>query len=238
MNLKINYRILLLLLFSIAMGYMESAVVVYLREIYYPNGFAFPLQPIDKPIAFTEIFREAATIIMLLSIGIFAGRTKTEKFGFFIFAFGIWDIFYYLFLYIILGWPGSLMTWDILFLIPVTWAGPVIGPVINSLSMIVLALLISYFTTKDSLTRLHRNEWWLLGTGSLIVIISYVENYVYYLMQEFSLTDLVNPSKSEELMDYAAQFVPEHFTWWIFILGQLLIFSAIINFYIRKNRLA
>ncbi len=148
MNKKTLTLFLWISIFAVAMGYLESAVVVYLRKIYYPDGFKFPLQAIDKQTGLIEMFRELATLIMLAGAGILAGRTRTEKFGFFIFCFAVWDIFYYVFLKLLLNWPESLMTWDILFLIPVTWVGPVIGPVINSLTMIVLAFLISYFTDK------------------------------------------------------------------------------------------
>jgi hypothetical protein len=115
------------------MGYMESSVVVYLRAIMYPDGFGFPLAPFDSHLAVTEIFREVATIIMLLGAGIIAGKTFPERFAWFIYCFAIWDIFYYVFLKALLGWPESFMTWDILFLIPATWVGPVISPIIVSL---------------------------------------------------------------------------------------------------------
>ena len=39
-----------LLLYAVAMGYLEAAVVVYLRAIYYPEGFSFPLKPMDAGI--------------------------------------------------------------------------------------------------------------------------------------------------------------------------------------------
>src|SRR5690348_14185303 len=112
-------KLIWLSLFAIAMGFMESAVVIYLRKILYPGGFQFPLMPISNDLAMVEIFREAATMIMLVGIGILAGRSVKEKFAIFIFCFAVWDIFYYVFLKIFLDWPQSLMTWDILFLIPV-----------------------------------------------------------------------------------------------------------------------
>src|SRR6201998_1661345 len=105
--------------FSIAMGFLETAVVIYLRKLYYPHGFQFPLVPIDNDIAMVEFLREAATIIMLLGIGIIAGKNTSQKFGIFIYCFAVWDIFYYVFLKLLLGWPESLFTWDILFIIPV-----------------------------------------------------------------------------------------------------------------------
>ena len=114
MNLIIKNTIWVIL-FSIAMAYLESAVVVYLREIYYPEGFIFPLTPIDSTIAITEFWREVATLVMLLGIGILTGKSAPQRLAFFLLSFAIWDIFYYVFLYVLLGWPASLMTWDILF---------------------------------------------------------------------------------------------------------------------------
>ena len=121
------------------MGFLEAAVVVYLREILYPGGFSFPLSPVPASLALTEIFREVATLVMLVSIGILAGRKFSTGFAWFIYSFAIWDIFYYIFLKAVLGWPESLMTWDVLFLIPTTWTGPVLTPVLVSLTMILFA---------------------------------------------------------------------------------------------------
>ena len=223
-------------LFAIAMGFMESAVVVYLRELYYPEGFDFPLKPIGQNIGITEILREAATLIMLITFGIIAGRTKTEKFGFFIYCFAIWDIFYYIFLKLLLGWPESLLTWDILFLIPVTWVGPVIGPVINSLTMILLAILISYFTNLNSSIKIKLTEWILFITGSVVIIISYIEDYMSYMLDKFSLFELFDASQIHVLTEHAADYKPVNFEWWIFIAGELIILGAIYSFFARNKK--
>ncbi|HEY4798398.1 MAG TPA: hypothetical protein VII99_04895, partial [Bacteroidia bacterium] len=146
-------------LFSIAMGFLESAVVVYLRAIYYPRGFDFPLTNMNSLIAFTELGREAATIIMLAGIGIITGKNPTQRFAWFLYCFAIWDIFYYIFLKVLLNWPDSLFTWDILFLIPFPWVGPVICPCIISISMIALALLLIYFNEKNHLLKVNSREW-------------------------------------------------------------------------------
>ena len=82
-------------LFAIAFAFVESSVVVYLRAIYYPDGFTFPLRLIEQEHLFVEILREAATIIMLVAVGFLAGRTGWQRFGFFLICFGVWDIFYY-----------------------------------------------------------------------------------------------------------------------------------------------
>jgi hypothetical protein len=221
-------------LFAIAMGFMESAVVVYLRKIYYPDGFTFPLIAIDNSIALTEILREAVTLIMLVTIGMLAGRTKTEKFGFFIFCFAVWDIFYYVFLYFLLGWPQSLFTWDILFLIPVTWVGPVLGPIINSTTMIFLALVINYFTNLNKMNRINPVEWLLFACGSIVVIVSYTEDYVRYMMNMFSFVELFEVAKSDQMQQYVTSYIPESFSWWIFVIGELVIIAAIL-IYFRRN---
>ena len=217
------------------MGFMESAVVVYLRELYYPDGFDFPLKPIGQNIGITEILREAATLIMLIIAGIIAGRTKTEKFGFFIYCFAIWDIFYYIFLKLLLGWPDSFMTWDILFLIPVTWVGPVLGPVINSLTMILLAVSISYYTNFSSTVKIKLTEWVLFITGSVVIIISYIEDYLSYMLNKFSFFELFDTSQINVLTEYAADYKPENFAWWIFIIGKVIILIAIYNFFVRNK---
>ena len=146
-------KIINLTVFALAMAFLETAVVIYLRELYYPEGFDFPLKMMDFSVGRTEFLREAATMIMILFIALLVGKTKLQKFAAFIFVFAIWDIFYYVFLKVMIGWPASLLTWDILFLIPVTWVGPVIAPVINSLMMILLAAGILY-AEKTGLKRI------------------------------------------------------------------------------------
>lgn len=235
-NRKIIKIFIYLTVFSVAMGYLESAVVIYLRKIYYPEGFVFPLKAIDQHTAIVEIFREAATLIMLAGAGFLAGRIRTERFGFFLYCFGVWDIFFYFFLKLLIGWPESLLTWDILFLIPVTWVGPVIAPVINSLTMIALAVFISYFTDKNISTKIKKPEWILLILGSLVVIISYTFDYLDFMFKRFSLSDFFDPSMQSEILENATGYIPQSFPWWIFIIGELLLISAVINFSLKSKK--
>ncbi len=131
------------IIFGIAMAYIESAVVVYLRAIFHPEGFIFPLKVFENDYKIVvEIYREAATIVMLLAVCAIAGKTFWERFGYFITAFGIWDIFYYVWLKVILDWPATLFDWDVLFLIPKTWIGPVIAPVSVALIMVITGMLL------------------------------------------------------------------------------------------------
>jgi len=143
------------IVFAMAFAWVESAVVVYLRKIYFPGGFGFPLfvkweggkHVVDSLIRI-EFGREIATIVMLVGIGWVAGRNRFQRFCYFMLAFGIWDIFYYIWLYVMIGWPESLMTWDLLFYVPLPWVGPVITPVLIALTMVVAGSLIIYFDEK------------------------------------------------------------------------------------------
>ncbi len=221
---SIRKQLFWLTLFSIAMGYLETAVVVYLRAIYYPDGFDFPLTNMDLSIAATELGREAATILMLAGIGIVSGKNSIQKFAWFLYCFAIWDIFYYVFLKVLLNWPESLFTWDILFLIPIPWVGPVICPVIISLSMILLALVLIYFNERDPRLKINPREWTLFISGSLIVIFSFVLD-CYKCIHLYK----------GEVLDAIAQYIPQHFDWWIFWLGEAFILTAISLFFFRSK---
>lgn len=130
--------------FAIAMAWVEAAVVFYLRTLIHridPHQ-ADPL-PVIGTLGPTELVREAATLIMLLMVGILAGRTWRARLGYAAVAFGFWDIFYYVFLRVMCGWPRSVFDWDILFLIPLPWWGPVLAPVLIATLMIAWGTLAS-----------------------------------------------------------------------------------------------
>ena len=148
-----------LLLFGTAFGYLEAAVVSYLRSLhepvvqrFYPNrapGDLFPLLTLDQirteapqqmETLAVEIGREVATLAMLAAIALAVARNAGQWAAAFVIAFGTWDITFYLFLRTLLGWPASLFTWDILFLVPVPWVGPVLAPVLVSVAMIVVGI--------------------------------------------------------------------------------------------------
>ncbi len=93
------------------MGMLEAIVVVYLRRIFYPSGFKFPLEIIPGSILQVEILRESCTLVMLVSISLIAGKNKLQSFAYFLFCFAVWDIVYYIGLKLILNWPASLFKW-------------------------------------------------------------------------------------------------------------------------------
>jgi hypothetical protein len=145
-----------LVVFGTAFGFVEAAVVYYLRYLmkfhvnFIPTNykvllnlgfvtFVSPQHPvlINSRLNAIEITREAATIIMLAAIAFVASKSLKQRFGAFLVCFACWDITYYIFLKILDDWPSSLMTRDVFFLIPVTWIGPVVTPLVISVVMLI-----------------------------------------------------------------------------------------------------
>jgi hypothetical protein len=237
MKTELSKKLWIVMVFAAAMGFLEAIVVVYVRELYYPDGFRFPLEMIPPKIFTIELVRELTTLIMLLGIGMLAGKTKTGKFAWFLFTFGIWDITYYIALKVFLNWPESLLTWDILFLIPVTWIGPVLAPVICSLTMILFGLLIIIPENKNKDIKPSQITWGLTILGSVIIFTSFIYDYTGLMKSEGYFTkggpSLLDPG----FIDAITSYIPEKFKWWIFITGEVLIFAAIGKmFYRLKNK--
>jgi hypothetical protein len=219
--------------FAIAMGFFEAVVVIYLREIYYPGGFRFPLQTIAAHIARFELLRELSTIIMLVSFGILVGRNPYERLACFIYCFGVWDIFYYVFLKVLIGWPDSLLTWDILFLIPTIWVGPVLAPCINSLTMIAVAFVVFYSVDKGRRADFGRLVWPLFIAGSLAILITYLQDFVQYVVQRVGCSQFGKAFGDGEATKIASAYVPAHFNWVLFSGGVALHLTAL-AVYCRK----
>jgi hypothetical protein len=176
-----------LFLFGISFGYLEAAVVTYLRDIYDPirrqvhpgrsPGELFPLITPEQlrnsgaanaKRLLIELGREAATLIMLGSTGLAVSRRPHEWVAASLIAFGVWDISFYVFLRMLIDWPQSLFTWDILFLLPVPWVGPVIAPILVSLSMIGCGLV----ALRRPIS-LHASHWMAILTGGLVVVVAF-----------------------------------------------------------------
>jgi len=165
--------------YAIAMAAVESAVVVYLRALHEGAAPASVLQ-YQPPMHLLsiEVGREAATLVMLITVAVLAGRNAWEGLLYFALAFGVWDIFYYVWLWVFIGWPPSLVTWDILFLIPVPWVGPVLAPVVVSLCLVGGAL---WLLNRSDL-RLSARAWVLASVGCLLVLLSFTIDFHYALV--------------------------------------------------------
>ena len=161
-------KLIALFFFGIAFGLLEAIVVFYLQtiighrvtELTQPTqytvllnlkfiAFILPRNPMLKNTHITsvEMFRELATIIMLVSLGYVAGNTIKQRIGAFLITFALWDIFYYVFLYVLIGWPTNLLNIDVYFLIPVPWIGPVLTPV--SISLIMLFYGVKLYVAQE-----------------------------------------------------------------------------------------
>jgi hypothetical protein len=200
---KSHARWFVVVAFAVAMAWLESATVYYLRTLvdriqpYQPD----PL-PIQGLLGQVELVREAATLIMLLTIGILAGTTWRARLAYSAIAFGAWDILYYVFLRMMTGWPQSLFDWDVLFLIPLPWWGPVLAPVSIALLMIVWGTIVTEAREiTDAPAAVKRRAWTLNATGIALAL---------YIFMADSLQQL------PRLKNGTAFLLPTQFNWLLF----------------------
>lgn len=192
-----------LLLAGIAFGFVEAAVVVYLRAIAYPGGFDFPLQPLDARLVATEIAREAATLLLLLGVALAARRRPLARFAAFTLLFGAWDLAYYGALKLLLDWPSGLLDWDVLFLVPAPWLAPVLAPALVSTALVACATPL-LLAGPDRDWGLDRRDWIPLVLGGLLVLASFFTETARVLAGER----------------------PERFAWELFAAGMALGLAA------------
>ena len=188
-------RWLVVVLFAVAMAWVESASVYYIRVVvdrivpYQPN----PL-PVDGVLGAVELVREAATLVMLLTVGMLAGRSWHERCGYSALAFGVWDILYYVFLRIMSGWPTSLVDWDVLFLLPLPWWGPVLAPVSVALLMVVWGTLATQSGDRIAATSFKSVPWALAGLGIVLALYVFMTDSIHSLPQGHDVTRQVLPT--------------------------------------------
>lgn len=167
--------------FATAMAWMESATVVYLRLLVdridpYQSG-PLPQQPAWVT---TELIREVATLVMLFTVGWLAGRNWRSRLSYSLIAFGVWDILYYVFLAIIAAWPRSLFDWDVLFLLPLPWWGPVLAPALIAAIMIVGGTLVTQCGEAGCLWP-RRWSRWLGVAGILLALLVFMQDAIHAL---------------------------------------------------------
>ncbi len=235
-SLRWYNRFVWLALFAIAMGFLEGIVVIYLRELIYPEGFTFPLHLIPAALVRTEWIREGTTLVMLAAVGILTGRNTLQRLFYALFAFGIWDITYYASLSLLIGWPPTLLTWDLLFLIPVSWLGPVLAPMINSLTMIIMALLLIGREESGHYIRAGASDWVLMTGGAAAILCTYLADYTGIIIRSGILKGGGDSEQSQRLAEMITTYIPEKYRWHLFIIGELLIIAATINILIRSRK--
>jgi hypothetical protein len=195
-SFQLKRSLIALLLFGTAFGYLEAAVVAYLRLLheparqrFYPGrspAELFPLLTHEQRLAagsdtqsvlVTELGREVATIIMLAAVALAVTRNAGQWAAAMAIAFGTWDIMFYVFLKVLLDWPASLFTWDILFLVPVPWGGPVLAPLLVSAAMISTGVWHLRSAARREPVTISAGHWLGIISGAAVIVISFAIDY-------------------------------------------------------------
>jgi hypothetical protein len=211
-------RFCIVVVFSIAFAYIESAVVVYLRAIFHPDGFTFPLKlfgigPHWKRFLITEIGREAATIVVIFTSAWLFGQNRWQRIAYFLTIFAIWDIFYYVWLKVLLNWPASIMDWDVLFLIPMTWASAILYPVLISITILIFAAVILYRDAIGRPVKVTRFDWLAFFIAAFIVVVSFC-----------------TPGPHVTEPDYKS-----HFYWSLFAIGNISAIAVFLKCFLKSK---
>ncbi len=207
-------------LFALAMAWVESAVVFYLRTLI---NRIVPYQPHPLPISGArlggaEVIREAATLVMLAAVGWLAGQSRRSRIGYGLLAFGVWDIAYYLWLIPLTAWPTSLADWDILFLIPLPWWGPVWAPV-------SIALLMCGFGTQVILGDRHDAPLWPGRPAQMAALLGMVLALYVFMADALNLV-WTQPGARENGLRH---LLPTWFNWPLFTLALALLAAPLID---------
>ena len=203
----------IVVVFAAGMAWVEAACVYYLRVMvdridpYQAN----PL-PLHTNLGQVELIREVATLVMLGAIGLLAGRTRQSRAGYAAIAFGTWDVLYYVFLKAISGWPASLFDWDVLFLLPLPWWGPVLAPVSIALLMIVWGTLVSRPVDEAPLVPV-RSAWWAAGAIGIALAL-----YAFMAESLWSVRGGLEASRNA---------LPASFNWPLFVLALVLMAAPV-----------
>ena len=202
-------------LFAVAMAWVESAVVFYLRsmidriEPYQTN----PL-PVIGGFASVELPREFATLVMLFAVGCLAGRNWRARIGYSAVAFGVWDIFYYVFLKMICDWPHSLLDWDVLFLLPLPWWGPVLAPVLISVLMILWGTFASQFERTPVPALSNWRVWVLNLIGMALALYAFMADSI---------------AAAQRGLEAIRSVLPEKFNWLLFGVALVLMSAPVVR---------
>lgn len=190
--------------FAAGMAYVEAAAVVYLRRVLGVTDLIRDVAPFDPLIARVELGRELATLIMIVALGWAIGRSAQARWGFAFFTFGLWDLFYYVWLKVLLGWPHSLLEPDILFLIPLPWWGPVLTPILIALLAVVGGALAVRQDDRGIRLRPGPAHWAAFLAGSLAALYAFMADAIAAL-----------PASAEEL----GRLKPTAFPWAVYGVG-------------------
>src|SRR5512136_1644342 len=162
----ITKRFLWVSVYAIAMAFLEAVVVAYIRGLLHITNAHVELGPYVK----MEMWREVGTLVMLVAVGWLAGRRGVERWAYGLFAFGLWDIWYYIWLKVLLDWPKTLLDWDTLFLIPFPWLGPVLSPVLIAVLICIVAVLTVYRVNRQETPKITPFRAAVVFCGALLAL--------------------------------------------------------------------
>jgi hypothetical protein len=171
-------RFLWVAAYAIAMALLEAVVVAYLRALIQVTDASVTLGPYLA----METWREVGTLTMLAAVGWLAGRTTVDRLCYGAFAFGLWDIAYYAWLKVLLGWPATLLDWDILFLVPLRWWGPVLAPVLIALLVCAIAVLAVVRMERGMPPAIGRARVATLAAGGLLALYVFMADSLHALL--------------------------------------------------------
>ena len=218
---SLNSKLAMLSMYAIAMALLEAAVVVYMRRLYYPDHplDLFPLKFLAAYDPVLELAREAATIAMIVTVAVLAEpRNTTRKLAAFLFVFGLWDLFYYGWLKLLIGWPRTWLEWDVLFLIPGVWLGPWICPAAIAVMFVVWG---SWVLQANRPIELTRPGIWLFVVGSLLGLLTF--------LQPATAVWIAGGT------DALSRYTPGAFWWWLFVPSYLMMAAPLAMSIRRKN---
>lgn len=202
---------MLLAVYAAAMALVEAAVVVYLRRLSYPDDplTIFPLRIWPMRDLLVELCREAATIVMILAVALLAVEGRVRRLAAFLFVFGVWDLCYYLWLKLALGWPATWTEWDILFLIPWPWLSPWVAPAAVAALFVLWAAPV---LAREEETTVPRRAWGLSAAGLCLMLASFLAPALPLLGDPAAL----------------AAYVPVSHPWWLYLAGLALLGAGLL----------
>jgi hypothetical protein len=217
--MTLTRKLLVLVLFAVSFAFVESSVVIYLRTIYQPlrhcvygeeiGDELFPMLWLDDLRAagpehmrnlYTELVRELATMVMLVAVALAVATNYREGVAAFMVSMAVWDIFYYVFVKVVIDWPSSLLAWDLLFLLPLPWVGPVISPILVAVVMIAVGVAILWRESRGRPVPLAWPHWATIIVGALIIITAFCWDW----------------------RNVTARQMPSPFNWPLFAVGEII----------------
>ena len=175
--------------YAVAMAFLEAVVVVYIRGLLRITNDHVALGPYVT----MEMWREAATIVMLAAVGWLAGHRRADRLAYGLFAFGLWDIWYYVWLKVLTGWPETLLSWDVLFLIPLRWWGPVLSPMLIAALICANAVLVVARMERGQRLEITPVNVGSLAAGGLLALYVFMSDSLHALIQGWTDWDTLRP---------------------------------------------